>query len=105
LREFTERHPLVCHGLSLRWVGPAPLDEALLGRFIRAFMDENGIASLLTEHLAWCAAIAKVYELCTFAEPAMRYAGPGTHPRARTCSAGRGIENRELLTSKPVRRG
>ncbi|MBL8403279.1 MAG: DUF692 family protein, partial [Dechloromonas sp.] len=42
LRYFTERHPFVCHGLSLSLGGPAPLDEALL-RQIRAFMSEHGI--------------------------------------------------------------
>ena len=61
LRHFTERHPFVCHGLSLSLGGPGPLDEALLRR-IRAFMAEHGIA-LYTEHLAWCADSSQLYEL------------------------------------------
>ena len=61
LREFTERHPFVCHGLSLSLGGPGALDEALLRR-IRTFMDEHGIA-LYTEHLAWCADDRQLYEL------------------------------------------
>lgn len=61
LRHFTERHPFVCHGLSLSLGGPAPLDTALLQR-IRAFMAEHGIG-LYTEHLSWCADDHHLYEL------------------------------------------
>lgn len=61
LRHFTERHPFVCHGLSLSLGGPAPLDTALLLR-IRAFMAEHGIG-LYTEHLSWCADDHHLYEL------------------------------------------
>ena len=61
LRHFTERHPFVCHGLSLSLGGPAPLDTALLQR-IRAFMAEQGIG-LYTEHLSWCADDHHLYEL------------------------------------------
>ena len=46
LRGFTERHPFVCHGLSLSLGGPAPLDEMLL-RKIRQFMDQHGMPCLL----------------------------------------------------------
>ena len=61
LREFTERHPFVCHGLSLSLGGPGPLDEALLRR-VRAFMREHGI-TLYTEHLSWCADERQLYDL------------------------------------------
>lgn len=61
LRHFTERHPFVCHGLSLSLGGPAPLDMALLRR-IKAFMAEHGIG-LYTEHLSWCADDHHLYEL------------------------------------------
>lgn len=61
LRHFTERHPFVCHGLSLSLGGPAPLDEVLLRR-IKGFMAEHGI-ELYTEHLAWCADDSHLYEL------------------------------------------
>jgi uncharacterized protein (UPF0276 family) len=37
LRQFTERHTFVCHGLSLSLGGMTPLDEVLL-RKIKAFM-------------------------------------------------------------------
>jgi uncharacterized protein (UPF0276 family) len=61
LRHFTERHPFVCHGLSLSLGGIAPLDEALLRR-TRSFMAEHGI-TLYTEHLSWCADDSHLYDL------------------------------------------
>ncbi len=59
LREFTERYPFVCHGLSLSLGGNGPLDEALLYR-IRDFMREHGM-TLYTEHLSWCADDRQLY--------------------------------------------
>lgn len=61
LRHFTERHPFVCHGLSLSLGGPTALDEVLLRR-IKAFMVEHGIG-LYTEHLAWCSDDGHLYDL------------------------------------------
>ncbi len=61
LRQFTERYPFVCHGLSLSLGGIAPLDETLLHR-IKAFMAEHDI-SLYTEHLSWCADDSHLYDL------------------------------------------
>ncbi len=61
LRHFTERHPFVCHGLSLSLGGPRPLDEALLRR-TKAFMAEHGIG-LYTEHLSWCSDDGQLYDL------------------------------------------
>lgn len=61
LRQFTERHRFVCHGLSLSLGGPAALDEALL-RAIKAFMAEHGMA-LYTEHLSWCSDDGQLYDL------------------------------------------
>ncbi|MEN9889251.1 MAG: hypothetical protein RL559_1288 [Pseudomonadota bacterium] len=61
LRAFTERHPFVCHGLSLSLGGPGPLDETLL-RCTRDFMRQHGI-SLYTEHLSWCADDSHLYDL------------------------------------------
>ena len=61
LRQFTERYPFVCHGLSLSLGGPTPLDETLLRR-IKGFMGEHGM-SLYTEHLAWCSDDGQLYDL------------------------------------------
>lgn len=61
LRHFTERHPFVCHGLSLDLGGPRPLDCELLKR-IRSFMREHGM-HLYTEHLSWCGDDGHLYDL------------------------------------------
>lgn len=61
LREFTERHPFVCHGLSLSLGGPAALDTDLL-KAVRTFMDSHGIG-LYTEHLSWCGDSGMLCEL------------------------------------------
>ena len=61
LRSFTERHPFVCHGLSLSLGGPGPLDESLLRR-VREFMRTHGM-TLYTEHLSWCADDSHLYDL------------------------------------------
>ena len=61
LRQFTERHPFVCHGLSLDLGGPRPLDMALL-KHIKAFMHEHGMR-LYTEHLSWCGDDGHLYDL------------------------------------------
>ncbi|MBL8272227.1 MAG: DUF692 domain-containing protein [Xanthomonadales bacterium] len=61
LRAFTERHPFVCHGLSLSLGGPAPLDETFLAR-VRRFIDEHGIRGY-SEHLSYCGDDAHLYDL------------------------------------------
>jgi uncharacterized protein (UPF0276 family) len=61
LRALTERHPFVCHGLSLSLGGPAPLDETLLAR-IRRLLDTHGIA-LYSEHLSYCSDDGHLYDL------------------------------------------
>lgn len=61
LREFTERFPFVCHGLSLDLGGLRPLDVDLLER-IGTFMRAHGM-SLYTEHLSWCGDDGHLYDL------------------------------------------
>jgi uncharacterized protein len=72
-RDFTERFPFVCHGLSLSIGSPAPLDEALLAD-IRAFLDTHGIR-LYTEHLSYCSDDGHLYDLLPipFTEDAVHY--------------------------------
>ena len=60
-RRYTERHPFICHGLSLSLGGPDPLDEIFLQR-LKGFLDEHGIA-LYSEHLSWCSDGAHLYDL------------------------------------------
>lgn len=61
LRCYSERFPLVCHGLSLSLGGSCPLDIDLL-RNIRRFMREHGV-TLYTEHLSWCSHAGHLYDL------------------------------------------
>lgn len=61
LREFTERHTFVCHGLSLSLGGLTPLDEVLL-RKIKAFMAAHRMP-LYTEHLSYCSDHGHLYDL------------------------------------------
>ena len=58
---FSERYPIVAHGLSLSLGGPDALDEVLLQR-IKGFLDQYHIP-LYTEHLAYCSAGGHLYEL------------------------------------------
>ncbi|MEX2481792.1 MAG: DUF692 domain-containing protein [Gammaproteobacteria bacterium] len=60
-RAFTERHPFVCHGLSLNLGGPAPLDEAFVRR-VGQFLDEHRIRCY-SEHLSYCADDGHLYDL------------------------------------------
>lgn len=61
LREFTERYPFVCHGLSLSIGGATELDTQLL-KNVKSFMREHGI-TLYTEHLSWCSDDGHLYDL------------------------------------------
>ncbi len=72
-REFTNRLPFVCHGLSLSLGGPAPLDETFLRR-IRQFLDEHRIACY-SEHLSYCTDDGHLYDLVPipFTDEAVRY--------------------------------
>ena len=60
-RAFTERFPLVCHGLSLSLGGPAPLDEAYLRR-LRQFLDHHQVR-IFSEHLSYCTDDGHLYDL------------------------------------------
>jgi len=72
-REFTERVPFVCHGLSLNLGGPAPLDEPFIRR-VRQFLDEHRIRCY-SEHLSYCADDGHLYDLLPipFTEEAVRH--------------------------------
>ncbi len=73
LRHFTERYPLVCHGLSLSIGGPAPIDDAFL-HDVKAFLDLHQ-AKAYTEHLSYCGDSGQMYDLMPipFTEEAVSY--------------------------------
>jgi uncharacterized protein (UPF0276 family) len=72
-KEFTERFPFVCHGLSLSLGGPSPLDETFLHR-LRQFLDEHRILAY-TEHLSYCTDDGHLYDLMPipFTDEAVRH--------------------------------
>jgi len=72
-REFTERVPFVCHGLSLSIGGPAALDETFLQR-LRLFLDRYDIRCY-SEHLSYCSDDGHLYDLMPipFTDEAVHY--------------------------------
>ncbi len=60
-RFFTERYPMLIHGLSLSIGGPAPLNETLLTD-VKAFMQEHGIL-FYSEHLSYTGDEGQLYDL------------------------------------------
>jgi uncharacterized protein len=73
LKQFTERFPVVCHGLSLSLGGPTPLDEMFLKR-IKNFLTQHRIP-LYTEHLSYCSDDGHMYDLLPipFTQEAVSY--------------------------------
>ncbi len=73
LRQYTERMPFVCHGLSLSLGGPEPLDETFIRR-IRRFLDGHRVR-MYTEHLSYCTDGGHLYDLMPipFTEEAVYY--------------------------------
>lgn len=60
-RAVTERHEVVCHGLSLSIGSCDPLDEAFVHQ-LKAFMAEHGIR-FYSEHLSYCSHKGHLYDL------------------------------------------
>ena len=61
LRSYSERFPLVAHGLSLSIGSPAPLDETFLIK-LRRFLDDHQVR-LYSEHLSYCSDDGHLYDL------------------------------------------
>jgi len=61
LRYFTERYPLLVHGLSLSLGAPEPLDKVFLDR-LSAFLDEHDVR-LYSDHLSYCSEHGHLYDL------------------------------------------
>jgi uncharacterized protein (UPF0276 family) len=72
-RALTERHPFVCHGLSLSIGSPAPLDIEFVGQ-VKGFLDRHAIRTY-TEHLSYCSDDGHLYDLLPipFTGDAIRY--------------------------------
>lgn len=101
LRQFTERFPFVCHGLSLSLGGIAPLDLNLLRR-IRQFMNEHSM-TLYTEHLSWCADDSHLYDLLPIplSEKALQWTVDRIRQAQDTLGMRIGIENASYYVAPP----
>lgn len=101
LRYFTERHPFVCHGLSLSLGGPGPLDEALLRR-IKGFMVEHRI-DMYTEHLSWCSDDGHLYDLLPipFTGDAVKWVASRIRRAQEILGRRIGIENASYYVAPP----
>ena len=73
LRAFTERFPMLCHGLSLSIGGPTSLDDDFVKR-IKTFLDTHQVR-LYSEHLSYCSDDGHLYDLMPipFTEEAVHY--------------------------------
>lgn len=72
-RQYTERFPFICHGLSLSIGSPAPLDESFL-LDLKAFLKKHNILAY-SEHLTYCSDDGHLYDLMPipFTEEAVKY--------------------------------
>lgn len=72
-REYTERFPFLCHGLSLSIGAPAPLDWEFL-KAVKQFLSEHNVLSY-SEHLSYCSDSGHLYDLLPipFTEEAVSY--------------------------------
>ena len=102
LRAFTERHPFVCHGLSLSLGDLGPLDEMLLKK-IKAFMAAHQI-DLYTEHLSYCSDDGHLYDLLPipFTEEAVKYVAGRIRRTQDILERRIAIENASYYVAAPV---
>jgi uncharacterized protein len=102
LRGFTERHPFVCHGLSLSLGGPGPLDEVFLAR-VKKFMRAHDIA-LYSEHLSYTTDEGQLYDLLPipFTQEAVRYVAARIRRVQDILETRIAIENASFYVAAPI---
>lgn len=102
LRHFTERFPVVCHGLSLSLGGPTPLDELFLKR-VKVFLDLHSIP-LYTEHLSYCSDDGHLYDLLPipFTEEAVHYVAARIRRTQDILERKIGVENASYYVGSPL---
>jgi len=102
LRVFTERYPVVCHGLSLSLGGPSPLDELFLLR-VRKFMRQHGIR-LYPEHLSYTTDDAQLYDLMPipFTAEAVDYVAERIRRTQEILETRIAIENASFYVMAPI---
>lgn len=103
-RSLTERHPFVCHGLSLSLGGPQPLDQVFLRR-LKGFLREHRI-SLYTEHLSYCSDDGHLYDLLPipFTEEAVQHVAARIRRTQDILERRIAIENASFYVAAPINR-
>ncbi len=101
-RWFSERYPIVAHGLSLSLGGLDPLDEVFLLR-IKAFMREHNI-ELYTEHLSYCSHNGHLYDLLPipFTEEAVHHVASRIKRTQYILEMPIAVENASYYVTAPI---
>jgi hypothetical protein len=102
LRHFSERFPMVCHGLSLSLGGPAPLDEIFLKR-VKDFLQLHRI-DLYTEHLSYCSDDGHLYDLLPipFTQEAVEYVAARIRRTQDILERRIAVENASYYVEAPI---
>ncbi len=99
---FTERYPVVCHGLSLSLGGPDPLNIHFLHQ-VKNFLDTHQIP-LYTEHLSYCAAGGYLYDLLAipFTEEAIHHVASRIKQTQDILERRIAVENASYYAEAPI---
>ena len=104
---FTERYPIVCHGLCLSLGGPDPLNIGFLMQ-VKSFLSTHKIP-LYTEHLSYCSDIQQgkagyLYDLLPipFTEEAIKYVAARIRQTQDILEQKIAIENASFYVAAPI---
>ncbi len=104
---FTERYPIVCHGLCLSLGGPDPLNESFLKQ-VKTFLSTHKIP-LYTEHLSYCTDFnhgkrGYLYDLLPipFTEEAVHYVAKRIRQTQDILGQRIAVENASFYTAAPI---
>ncbi len=104
---FTERFPIVCHGLCLSLGGPDPLNTDFLKQ-VKQFLESNKIP-LYTEHLSYCSDIQHgkagyLYDLLPipFTEEAVHYIAKRIRQTQDILGQRIAVENASFYVAAPI---
>ena len=104
---FTERYPIVCHGLCLSLGGPDPLNIGFLKQ-VKSFLSTHKIP-LYTEHLSYCSDIQQgkagyLYDLLPipFTEEAVQYVAARIRKTQDILEQKIAIENASFYVAAPI---
>lgn len=104
---FTERFPIVCHGLCLSLGGPDPLNTVFLKQ-VKQFLELNKIP-LYTEHLSYCSDIQHgkagyLYDLLPipFTEEAVHYVAKRIRQTQDILGQRIAVENASFYVAAPI---